>query len=62
MTDDDILDGEITIRCAHGDTASYPVAVIKINIGGKDIVTTAGCPAHPPASALPDGISLNYYD
>ena len=24
VTDDDILDGEVTIRCAHRDTLSYP--------------------------------------
>ena len=36
VADDDILDGEVTIRCAHGDTASYPLAVVKITIGGKD--------------------------
>jgi hypothetical protein len=28
---DDMLDGEVTIRCAHGDTTSYPLAVVKIN-------------------------------
>ena len=52
VTDDDILDGEVTIRCAHGDTASYPVAAVKINIGGKDIITTAGESETLPASAL----------
>lgn len=52
VTEDDILDGEVTIRCAHGDTASYPVAAVKINIGGKDIITTARVSETLPASAL----------
>ena len=52
VTDDNILDGEVTIRCAHGDTASYPLAAVKINIGGKDIITTAGISSTLPASAL----------
>ena len=52
VTNDDILDGEVTIRCAHGDTSSYPLAAVKINIGGKDIITTAGVSSTLPASAL----------
>ena len=34
VTEDDIVDGEVTIRCADGDTVSYPLAVVKISIGG----------------------------
>ena len=52
VTEDNILDGEVTIRCAHGDTSSYPLAAVKINIGGKDIITTAGVSNTLPASAL----------
>ena len=52
VTDDDILDGEVAIRCAHGDTSSYPLAAVKIHIGGKDIITTAGVSSTLPASAL----------
>ena len=52
VADDDILDGEVTICCAHGDTASYPLAVVKINIGGKDIITTAAVSGTLPASVL----------
>ena len=48
----DILDGEATIRCAHGDTTSYPLAVVKIAVGGKDIVTTAAVSSTLPASVL----------
>lgn len=49
---DDMLDGEVTIRCVHGDTTSYPLAVVKINIGGKDIITTAAVSSTLPASIL----------
>ena len=52
VADDDIVDGEVTIRCAHGDTVSYPLAVVKINIGGKDIITTAAVSSTLPASVL----------
>ena len=52
VSDDDILDGEITIRCAHGNIVSYPLAVVKINIGGKDIITQAAVSSTLPASAL----------
>ena len=49
---DDIFDGEVTIRCTHGDTTSYPLAVVKITVGGKDIVTTAAVSGTLPASVL----------
>ena len=52
VADDDILDGEVTICCVHRDTASYPLAVVKINIGGKDIITTAAVSDTLPASVL----------
>ena len=52
VTDDHILDAEVMIHCAHGDTASYPLAAVKITIGGKDIITTAGVSSTIPASAL----------
>ena len=52
ISNDDILDGEVMIRCAHGDTVSYPLAVVKINIGGKDIITTAAVSSTLPASVL----------
>ena len=52
VADDDILDGEVTVRCAHGDTVSYPLAVVKVNIGGKDIITTAAVSNTLPASVL----------
>ena len=35
---DDILDGEVTIQCAHGDVVSYPIAIVKITVGGHDLL------------------------
>ena len=52
VADDDILDGEVTIRCAHGDTVFYPLAVVKLNIGGKDIITRAAVSSTLPVSVL----------
>ena len=52
VTDDDILDGKVMIHCAHGHTASYPLAAVKMTIGGKDFITTAGVSSTLPASAL----------
>ena len=57
VTDDDILDGEVTIGCAHGDTSSYPLAAININIGGKDIITTPVYLAPSPHWLFSDGTS-----
>ena len=51
VTDEDILDTEVTIKCAHGDTVAYPLAAVKITLGGKDI-TTAAVSATLPTSAL----------
>ena len=52
VSDNAILDGEITIRCAHGDIVSYPLAVVQNNIGGKDIITQAAVSSTLLASAL----------
>ena len=52
VTDEDILDDEVTIKCAHGDTVAYPLAAVKINIAGRDIVTTAAVSKTLPASVL----------
>ena len=52
VADDDIVDGEVTICCAHGDTASYPPSVVKIYIGGKDIIATAAVSGTLPTSVL----------
>ena len=52
VTDEDILDDKVTIKCAHGVTVAYPLAAVKINIAGKDIVTTAAVSKTLPASVL----------
>ena len=52
VTGDDILDGEVNIKCAHGDTVSYPLAVIKITMEGRDIITTAAVSETQPVSIL----------
>jgi hypothetical protein len=41
IADNNILGGKVATHCIHGDIASYPLAVAKITIGGKDIITTA---------------------
>ena len=35
VTDANILDEDVSISCVHGDTTSYPLATVKINIAGK---------------------------
>ena len=52
VTDEDILDDTVDIKCAHGDTMSYPLAAVKIAIGGKEIITTAAASSTLPTSAL----------
>ena len=42
VSEDDILDDEVTIHCAHRHTSSYPLAVVAIVTSGKDIITTTG--------------------
>ena len=36
------IEGEITVRCAHGDTLTYPLADIKVSIGSKTFLVRAG--------------------
>ena len=38
VTPDDTIDGEVTIQCADGDAISYPLAAVKIAVGGKEII------------------------
>ena len=52
ITPDDIVDGEITIQCAHGDAVSYPLAAVKITLEGKDIITHAAVAKSLPVAAL----------
>ena len=52
VADDNILDGKVTTRCVHRDITSYPLAVAKITIGGKDIITTAAVSSTLPTFVL----------
>ena len=52
VTPDDIIDGEVTIQCAHGDSVSYPLAAVKIKLEGKDIITHAAVAKSLPVAAL----------
>ena len=52
VTPDDIIDGKVTIQCAHGDTVSYPLAAVKITLDGKDIITHAAVVDSLPVAAL----------
>lgn len=51
VSHDDILDGEITICCAHDDVASYPIAA--------DITQTAVCYMLPVPTQLGWDISVD---
>ena len=48
----DMVDGQITIRCAHGDSVSYPLAHTKIRIGEADITVQAAVVDSLPAAVL----------
>ena len=52
VTPDDIIDGEVTIQCAHGDAITYPLAAVKIAVGGKEIVVHAAVAKSLPVAAL----------
>ena len=44
--------GGVTIRCAHGDEVSYPVAEVVITVGGQTMTVTAGVSGTLPVSVL----------
>ena len=48
-------DGEIAIRCAHGDIATYPLASVEIAVGGKEFVVEAAVSETLPVSVLLGG-------
>lgn len=52
VTPDDIIDGEVTIQCAHGDAITYPLAAVKIAVSGKEIVVHAAVAKSLPVAAL----------
>lgn len=47
-----MVEGEIPIRCAHGDIITYPIAVVEIEIGGRHYAVEAGVVDGLPVSAL----------
>ena len=47
-----MVEGEVTIRCAHGDVVTYPLANAKIDVGGKSILVQAAVSDDLPAAAL----------
>ena len=51
VSNKDLLGEETTICCAHGDVVSYPLAAVKMSIGGENVVK-AGVSRTLPTSAL----------
>ena len=47
-----LVEGEIPVRCAHGDIITYPIAKIEIEIDGKHYMVEAGVVDGLPVSAL----------
>ena len=52
VTNEDVLDDTVDIKCTHWDTVSYPLAAVMVTIGGKDIITTAAVSSTLPTSVL----------
>ena len=47
-----LVDGEVTIRCAHGDTVIYPLAEARICVGGRELTVLAAVSDTLPVSML----------
>ena len=53
VPEDRFLEGEaVTIRCAHGDTVLYPLARVKLEIDGHQIVMEAAISENLPMDVL----------
>ena len=48
----DVTDKSVTIHCAHGDSVSYPLARVKIELGGRQIAVEAAVAGRLPVPAL----------
>ena len=48
----DVTDKSVTIHCAHGDSVSYPLARVKIELGGCQIAVEAAVAGRLPVPAL----------
>ena len=46
------VDGEVTIRCAHGDMVAYPLTAIAMDIGSRRFVVKAGVSRTLPVPVL----------
>ena len=47
-----LVNGEVTIRCAHGDTVIYPLAEARICVGGRELTVLAAVSDTLPVSML----------
>ena len=47
-----LRDGEVTIHCVHGDTIAYPLATIKVSVGGENLSVRAAISKTLLASVL----------
>ena len=47
-----LLDGEVTVRCAHGDTTTYPLAEVVVEVQGVRFEGKAGVSETLPVSVL----------
>jgi len=47
-----LLDGEVTVRCAHGDTTTYPLAEVVVEVQGVRFEGMAGVSKTLPVSVL----------
>ena len=46
------VDGEVTVRCAHGNTVVYPLTEVAVEIGSRQLVVTAGVSRTLPVPML----------
>ena len=47
-----MVEGEVLIKCAHGDCVKHPLADVCIEIGGKRIVACVAVARRLPVSAI----------
>ena len=45
-------DGEVTVRCAHGNTVAYPLTEVAVEIGSRQLVVTVGVSRTLPVPML----------
>ena len=52
ISEDDLTGEAITIRCAHGDTVLYPLALVRISVDGRILNVEAAASTTLPVSVL----------